>query len=65
MAHTIVVQSRGTGPGGSSESEIRYTPDHAVPPVLQMRKAKKAERVLERLHDYLYGNGPDPYPDED
>lgn len=65
MAHTIVVQDQGIGPGGSATSRIEYTPDHAIPPVVQMRKARKAERVLQRLHDYLYGGGPDPYPDEE
>ncbi len=65
MSHVIIVTQKGNGPGGSAESEVRYTPDHAIPPVIQIRKANKAARVLEKLNDYLYGTGPDPFPDED
>lgn len=65
MAHTIVVQQQGTGAGGNAVSEVKYTPDHTVPPVLQIRRAHKIERVLQRLHEYLYAGGPDPYPEED
>lgn len=64
MSHVIIVTQTGTGSGGSAESQVRYTPDHAVPPVLQIRNAMKAQRVLERLNDYLYNGGPDPIPDE-
>lgn len=65
MSHVIIVVQNGTGPGGSASSRIEYTPDHAVPPVLQMRKAARAEQVLEKLNDYLYANGPCPLPGED
>lgn len=64
MAHTIVVQQNGTGLGGSASSRVEYTPNHAIPPVLQIRKAEKVARVLEKLNDYLYDGGPDPLPDE-
>jgi hypothetical protein len=65
MAHTIVVQEQGTGSGGSAVTRIEYTPDHAVPPVLQVRKAEKAARVVKKLHEYLYDGGAYPLADED
>jgi hypothetical protein len=65
MAHKIIIEEEGTGSGGSAKSVIEYTPDHAVPPVLQIRKAEKAARVLKRLHAYLYEGGPYPLADED
>ncbi len=65
MSHVIIVVQNGAGSGGSAKSTVEYTPDHAVPPVLQIRKAEKAARVLERLNDYLYGGGAYPLSDED
>ena len=65
MTHRIVITQGGTGSGGSAQSTVEYTPNHAVPGVLQIRKAEKAARVLEKLNDYLYGSGADPLPDED
>lgn len=65
MSHQIIIIQSGTGSGGSATSRVEYTPNHAVPPVLQIRKAEKAARVLEKLNDYLYGGGADPLPDED
>lgn len=65
MAHTIVVQEQGAGSGGSAKITIEYTPDHAIPPVLQIRKAERAAKVAERLNDYLYGGGAYPLADED
>ena len=64
MTHRIIIVEDGTGPGGSAKSTIEYTPNHAVPGVLQIRKAEKAAKVLEKLNDYLYGSGPDLLPDE-
>lgn len=64
MSHQIIIIQSGTGPGGSAKSTVDYTPNHAVPGVLQIRKAEKAARVLEKLNDYLYGSGPDLLPDE-
>lgn len=64
MTHRIIVTGSGTGPGGSAESQVSYTPSHDVPPAQQIRKAEKAQRVLDRLNDFLYGDGPDPSPDE-
>jgi hypothetical protein len=43
---------------------VKYTPNHDVPPAQQIHKAERAARVLERLNDFLYGDGPDPSPDE-
>jgi hypothetical protein len=66
MAHIeIIIGSAGSGDTGSAKSEVRYTPADTVPPVLVMRKAKKAERVLEKLNDYLYGGGAYPLAGED
>lgn len=64
MAHKIIIEESGTGTGGSAKTIVEYTPDHAVPPVLQMRKAEKAERVVKRLHEYLYEGGAYPLADE-
>jgi hypothetical protein len=64
MSHTIIIVQNGTGPGGSATARVEYTPDHAVPPIIQIRKAEKAAKVLEKLNDYLYGSGVEPYPDE-
>lgn len=60
MSHSIIIQENGTGPGGSAESQVKYTPSHDVPPAQQIHKAERAARVLERLNDYLYGDGADP-----
>jgi hypothetical protein len=65
VSHTIIIVQDGTGGGGSAIARVEYTPDHAVPPVLQIRKAEKAKRVLRRLNDYLYAGGAYPLPDED
>lgn len=64
MTHRIVIVQSGTGPGGSATSTVEYTPNHAVPGNVQIRKAEKAAKVLEKLNDFLYGSGVDPYPDE-
>jgi len=64
VTHRIIIVENGTGPGGSASSTVEYTPNHAVPGAQQIRKAEKAAKVLEKLNDYLYGSGPDPYPDE-
>lgn len=65
MSHEIIVINRGEGDGGSAESQVKYTPNHAtVPEAEQFKRMKKAHKVLGRLNDYLYGNGADPYPDE-
>jgi hypothetical protein len=64
MAHVITSTQDGTGPGGSAKSSVEYAPAHSVPPAEQIRKIKKAGRVLERLNDYLYADGADPYPDD-
>lgn len=65
MAHKIIIEENGTGGGGSASSTIVYVPDHTVPPVLQIRRADRAARVLQRLNDYLYGGGSYPLRDED
>lgn len=65
MAHKIIIEEDGTGSGGSAVTRIEYTPDHAVPPVLQIRKAEKAARVVKRLHEYLYNGGSYPLAHED
>lgn len=65
MSHVIIIVQTGTGTGGSAKSTVEYTPNHAVPGVLQIRKAEKAARVLEKLNDYLYGGGADPLPDDE
>lgn len=65
MSHVIIIVQNGTGSGGSAKSTVEYTPNHAVPGLLQIRKAEKVARVLEKLNDYLYGSGPDPLPNED
>jgi len=64
MSHVIIIVQNGTGPGGSAKATVEYTPNHAVPGALQIRKAEKAAKVLEKLNDYLYGSGPDLLPDE-
>lgn len=65
MGHKIIIEEDGTGGGGSAVTRVEYTPDHAVPPVLQIRKAERAARVVKRLHEYLYGGGAYPLADED
>lgn len=65
MAHKIIIEEGGSGSGGSAKITIEYTPDHAIPPVLQIRKAERAARVAEKLNDYLYGGGAYPLADED
>ena len=64
MSHQIIIIQSGTGPGGAATGRVEYTPSHTVPGALQIRKAEKAAKVLEKLNDYLYGSGPEPYPDE-
>lgn len=65
MSHVIIHTEDGTGPGGSATSRVEYTPSHDTAPTEQIRKIRRAGRVLARLNDYLYNDGPDPYPDED
>lgn len=60
MSHVIIITQQGSGPGGSAESQVKYTPSHDTPPARQIYKAEKAARVLARLNDFLYGNGPEP-----
>lgn len=64
MSHQIIIIQSGTGPGGSAKGTVEYTPNHSVPGAVQIRKAEKAGKVLEKLNDFLYGSGVDPYPDE-
>ncbi len=60
MSHKIIINENGTGPGGTSEVQVTYTPSHDVPPAEQIRKAQKAARMAERINDYLYGTDSDP-----
>ena len=55
MTHRIIITENGTGVGGSSTGTIEYTPDHAVPPAKQIRKAERAGEMLKRINDFLYG----------
>jgi hypothetical protein len=64
VAHIIIIGGDGVGPGGSAKSRVEYTPDHSVSAVEQMRKVKRVEKMLERINDFLYGSGVDPYPDD-
>ena len=64
MSHVIIIVQTGIGPGGSAKGTVEYTPNHSVPGAVQIRKAEKVAKVLEKLNDYLYGSGDEPYPDE-
>lgn len=64
MSHVIIITDDGTGPGGSAKGTIEYTPSHDTAPTEQIRRARRAERMLGKINDYLYNDGPDPYPDE-
>ena len=64
MTHRIVIVEDGTGPGGSATATVEYTTNHAVPGALQIRKAERVAKILSKVNDYLYGDGPDPLPDE-
>lgn len=65
MSHVIIHTEDGTGPGGSATIRIEYTPAHDTPPTEQIRRIRRAARMAERIADYLYNDGPDPYPDDE
>ena len=65
MSHVIIIVDDGTGPGGSAKATVEYTPSHDTSPSDQMRRVRKVERALQRINDFLYNDGADPYPDED
>lgn len=62
MSHVIITSQSGTGPGGSAESQVKYTPSHDLSGNEQIHRIKKATKALERINDFLYNNGPDPAP---
>lgn len=65
MSHTVIITGNGTGPGGTSEGRIEWKPSHDLPANEERRRIEKATRMLDRLNDFLYGDGgdgPDPGP---
>jgi hypothetical protein len=65
VSHIIIITQQGTGPGGSANATVEYTPSHDTAPSEQIKKARRAERVLERLNDYLYNDAAYPLEHED
>lgn len=65
MTHVIIAEDDGTGPGGSAKARVEYTPSHDTSPTDQIRRINRAKRMLGRVNNYLYSDGPDPYPDDE
>lgn len=55
MSHRIIISSQGTGPDGSAESTVEWTPAHTVSGNEQQRKVERVEKLLEKINDVLYG----------
>lgn len=64
MSHVITSTQKGAGSGGSAESRVEWAPAHTVPPAVQIHKIERAARALDRINDFLYGDGPDPTPSD-
>lgn len=66
MSHVVIINQKGTGPGGAAEGRIEWTPSHELSGNEQMRRVEKATRLLGKANDALYGSdsgdGPDSGP---
>jgi hypothetical protein len=54
VSHRIIITENGTGPGGTSEVQVTYTPSHDVPRGEQIRRIEKAGRMIAEVNDMLY-----------
>jgi hypothetical protein len=65
MSHEVIIIHNGTGPGGEVRSEVSYKPTHSLSDEEQFKRLKHANKVLDKLSDYLYAASGTPAPDED
>lgn len=62
MSHEVIIIHNGEGPGGVVRSQISYTPSHTLSVAEQFKRLQHANKVLDKLSDYLYapsGSEPD------
>jgi hypothetical protein len=54
MSHEVIIIHNGEGPGGEVHSTLSYKPSHNLSDDEQFKRLKHANKVLDRLSDYLY-----------
>ena len=54
MAHSIIINSNGTGPGGNTGSSVKWTPSHELSGNEQIRRVERVQELLEKIDDILY-----------
>lgn len=66
MTHEVIIIHQGSGVGGEVKSEVSYKPSHVLSEGEQFSRLKHANKVLDKLSDFLYAP-PDTAapPDED
>lgn len=65
MSHEVIIIHQGTGPGGEVKSEVSYKPSHSLSEQEQFQRLKHANKVLDKLSDFLYAAPGAAAPDED
>ena len=54
MSHEIIIIHQGSGAGGEVKSEVSYKPSHELSDDEQFKRLKHANKVLDKLSDFLY-----------
>lgn len=55
MSHRIIIHAAGEGQGGSATGQIEWTPAHGISPADEAKRREKAEKLLNKANDVLYG----------
>lgn len=66
MTHEVIIIHQGSGGGGEVHSTVSYKRSHELSDDEAFKRLKHANKVLEKLSDYLYAApGAAAPPDED
>lgn len=55
MSHRIIITATGEGEGGSATGTIEWAPSHGISPADEARRRERAEKLLNKANDILYG----------
>jgi hypothetical protein len=64
MSHEVIIIHQGDGLGGKVESRLSWQPSHDLTDDEQFKRLKHANKVLDRLSDFLYAPAGAEGPDE-
>lgn len=65
MSHEVIIIHHGEGDGGYVESKVSYKPSHLISEAEQFQRLKHANKVLDKLSDFLYAPPGAAAPDDE